>query len=55
MKNEKSLDKEYWDIQYKTNATGWDLGPYYYIIFKVFHHEILFLVTFVNQMVKPYS
>lgn len=26
MSNEKSLDQEYWDIQYKTNATGWDLG-----------------------------
>ena len=23
---EKCLDQEYWDIQYKTNATGWDLG-----------------------------
>lgn len=26
MGNEKSLDQEYWDTQYKTNATGWDLG-----------------------------
>ena len=26
MSNEKRLDQEYWDIQYKTNATGWDLG-----------------------------
>jgi SAM-dependent methyltransferase len=26
MSNEKSLDQEYWDIQYKINATGWDLG-----------------------------
>jgi methyl halide transferase len=26
MSNEKSLDQEYWDTQYKTNATGWDLG-----------------------------
>jgi SAM-dependent methyltransferase len=26
MSNEKSLDQEYWETQYKTNATGWDLG-----------------------------
>jgi SAM-dependent methyltransferase len=26
MSNHKSLDQEYWDIQYKTNATGWDIG-----------------------------
>lgn len=26
MNNEKRLDQEYWDNQYKTNATGWDLG-----------------------------
>lgn len=27
MKNsEKSLDQEYWENQYKTKATGWDLG-----------------------------
>ena len=26
MSNEKRLDQEYWDTQYKTNATGWDLG-----------------------------
>jgi methyl halide transferase len=26
MNNEKRLDQEYWDTQYKTNATGWDLG-----------------------------
>ncbi len=26
MSNEKRLDQEYWDIQYKTNETGWDLG-----------------------------
>ncbi len=26
MSNEKQLDQEYWDIQYKTNDTGWDLG-----------------------------
>ena len=26
MGNEKRLDQEYWDTQYKTNATGWDLG-----------------------------
>lgn len=26
MSNHKSLDQEYWDIQYKTNAIGWDLG-----------------------------
>ena len=25
-KNEKRLDQEYWETQYKTNATGWDLG-----------------------------
>lgn len=24
MGNEKRLDQEYWDTQYKTNATGWD-------------------------------
>lgn len=23
---EKRLDQEYWETQYKTNATGWDLG-----------------------------
>ncbi len=26
MSNEKRLDQAYWDNQYKTNATGWDLG-----------------------------
>ncbi len=26
MSNEKRLDQEYWDFQYKANATGWDLG-----------------------------
>ena len=26
MSNEKRLDQEYWDTQYKTNTTGWDLG-----------------------------
>lgn len=26
MGNKKRLDQEYWDTQYKTNATGWDLG-----------------------------
>ena len=26
MDNEKRLDQEYWETQYKTNATGWDLG-----------------------------
>ena len=26
MNNEKRLDQAYWDTQYKTNATGWDLG-----------------------------
>jgi len=26
MNNEKSLDQDYWETQYKTNATGWDLG-----------------------------
>lgn len=26
MKNEKVLDQHYWEAQYKTNATGWDLG-----------------------------
>jgi SAM-dependent methyltransferase len=26
MNNEKRLDQEYWETQYKTNATGWDLG-----------------------------
>ena len=26
MNNEKQLDQKYWDTQYKTNATGWDLG-----------------------------
>ena len=26
MGNEKRLDQEYWDTQYKTNTTGWDLG-----------------------------
>lgn len=26
MSNEKCLDQEYWNTQYKTNATGWDLG-----------------------------
>lgn len=25
MNNEKRLDQAYWDTQYKTNATGWDL------------------------------
>ena len=24
--SEEVLDQEYWDTQYKTNATGWDLG-----------------------------
>ena len=23
---ERNLDQEYWDAQYKANATGWDLG-----------------------------
>ncbi|MBX9806712.1 MAG: methyltransferase domain-containing protein, partial [Flavobacteriaceae bacterium] len=26
MNNEKILNQEYWEAQYKTNATGWDLG-----------------------------
>lgn len=26
MNNEKLLDQEYWDKQYISNATGWDLG-----------------------------
>ncbi|WP_281298939.1 methyltransferase domain-containing protein [Flavobacterium limnophilum] len=26
MSNEKRLDQEYWDKQYTSNATGWDLG-----------------------------
>jgi SAM-dependent methyltransferase len=26
MSNEKVLDKHYWEAQYKSNATGWDLG-----------------------------
>ncbi|MBF2709047.1 methyltransferase domain-containing protein [Flavobacterium soyangense] len=26
MANEKQLDQEYWNNQYNTNATGWDLG-----------------------------
>jgi SAM-dependent methyltransferase len=26
MSNEKVLDQHYWEAQYKTNATGWDLG-----------------------------
>lgn len=26
MGNEKLLDQEYWDKQYTSNATGWDLG-----------------------------
>ncbi|HSN49274.1 MAG TPA: hypothetical protein VLR29_10980, partial [Flavobacterium sp.] len=26
MNNEKILDPEYWDKQYTSNATGWDLG-----------------------------
>ena len=26
MRNEKRLDQEYWDIKYKTNDIGWDLG-----------------------------
>lgn len=26
MSNEKILDQEFWDNQYKSNATGWDLG-----------------------------
>jgi len=26
MNNEKILDQEYWDKQYTSNATGWDLG-----------------------------
>jgi SAM-dependent methyltransferase len=26
MKNEKVLDQHYWEAQYKTKATGWDLG-----------------------------
>ena len=26
MDSEKCLDQEYWETQYKTNATGWDLG-----------------------------
>ena len=26
MSNEISLNQEYWETQYKTNATGWDLG-----------------------------
>lgn len=26
MTNEKVLDQHYWEAQYKTNATGWDLG-----------------------------
>lgn len=26
MSNENRLDQEYWDTQYKTNATGWDIG-----------------------------
>lgn len=26
MSNEKRLDQEYWNTQYNTNATGWDLG-----------------------------
>jgi SAM-dependent methyltransferase len=26
MKNEKLLDQEYWDKQYTSNTTGWDLG-----------------------------
>ncbi len=24
--SEKILDQNYWDTQYKTNSTGWDLG-----------------------------
>ena len=26
MDNKKILDQEYWETQYKTKATGWDLG-----------------------------
>lgn len=26
MNNEKILDQDYWEAQYKSNATGWDLG-----------------------------
>lgn len=26
MNEDKLLDQEYWDTQYKTNATGWDIG-----------------------------
>lgn len=26
MNNEKRLDQEYWDKQYTSDATGWDLG-----------------------------
>lgn len=26
MSNEKRLDQDYWDKQYTSNATGWDLG-----------------------------
>ena len=26
MVNENRLDQEYWETQYKTNATGWDIG-----------------------------
>ena len=26
MSNQKVLDQHYWEAQYKTNATGWDLG-----------------------------
>ena len=26
MSNEKRLDQEYWDTQYKNNAMGWDIG-----------------------------
>ena len=26
MNNQKVLDQDYWEAQYKTNATGWDLG-----------------------------
>ena len=26
MSNDKLLDQHYWEAQYKTNATGWDLG-----------------------------
>jgi SAM-dependent methyltransferase len=26
MSNKKVLDQDYWEAQYKTNATGWDLG-----------------------------